>query len=444
MNYLQHLRLHLISLQQTDIILIPESLETLKSTVLSTFLALPQQWDLIYINTDNQDITLLSEQDFNDLVADALRISSQTMIILIKERKNHPEPAQDLEFQVIDEKIEESLGSQPDIFQQIANLRRAFESSKKSQLSKDSVISAISQLVMSQNFNMNIHSAVRKPQQQEPKGKVPEGGPMANLIIGQSTLEEIVQKLINKNIHNIAAKTANILQNREDQPQNRPLHEDARCHECGISPIVGIKYKCLVCFGYELCETCESVHDHVHALMKIKRPDQQYQPQEKRGGYSKPVSLVQSDYIAVPVQHEEKPGEDEEEKSLSLQKPQIKKSVKIDLEPEVLLEVIQEESRTENTQVLEEEEKIDLGAEEEEKEEEKPEEIQRDNLLVSQEVKSVYSENVIEKAKQLKELLSEASLEDLFEFVNNSASDVDIVELMERFQKLTVSQIKNV
>jgi hypothetical protein len=45
---------------------------------------------------------------------------------------------------------------------------------------------------------------------------------------------------------------------------------------CNRSPIIGIRYKCLECFDYDLCETCadrQLIHSH-HVMAKIRTPHQ--------------------------------------------------------------------------------------------------------------------------------------------------------------------------
>ena len=47
---------------------------------------------------------------------------------------------------------------------------------------------------------------------------------------------------------------------------------------CNRSPIIGIRYKCLECFDYDLCESCadrQLIHAH-HVMAKIRTPHQVY------------------------------------------------------------------------------------------------------------------------------------------------------------------------
>jgi len=56
---------------------------------------------------------------------------------------------------------------------------------------------------------------------------------------------------------------------------DKPVHE-AICDGCN-SRIVGIRYKCVVCPDFDLCESCEAKNEHPaeHVLMKIKIPRSQ-------------------------------------------------------------------------------------------------------------------------------------------------------------------------
>ena len=53
-------------------------------------------------------------------------------------------------------------------------------------------------------------------------------------------------------------------------------HVGVICDGCNRSPIVGIRYKCLQCFDYDLCESCadrQLIHSD-HVMAKIRTPHQ--------------------------------------------------------------------------------------------------------------------------------------------------------------------------
>ena len=53
-------------------------------------------------------------------------------------------------------------------------------------------------------------------------------------------------------------------------------HVGVICDGCNRSPIIGIRYKCLQCFDYDLCESCadrQLIHSD-HVMAKIRTPHQ--------------------------------------------------------------------------------------------------------------------------------------------------------------------------
>lgn len=56
---------------------------------------------------------------------------------------------------------------------------------------------------------------------------------------------------------------------------NSLVHENTDCKSCFASPIVGIRYKCLRCPSFNLCENCEPIVEHEHNLMKMKKCEEE-------------------------------------------------------------------------------------------------------------------------------------------------------------------------
>ena len=55
---------------------------------------------------------------------------------------------------------------------------------------------------------------------------------------------------------------------------DKPVHTHVTCDECGLSPIVGVRYKCSVREDYDLCETCESQNTQPYPMIKIYSQEQ--------------------------------------------------------------------------------------------------------------------------------------------------------------------------
>jgi len=52
----------------------------------------------------------------------------------------------------------------------------------------------------------------------------------------------------------------------------RDIHYGVTCDGCGVAPIKGVRFKCLVCPNYDLCGPCEAKNNHPssHTLLKLK------------------------------------------------------------------------------------------------------------------------------------------------------------------------------
>lgn len=50
-------------------------------------------------------------------------------------------------------------------------------------------------------------------------------------------------------------------------------HAKIRCNACGVSPIIGIRYKCTGRVDYDLCASCEASSDHPFPMLKMVEPN---------------------------------------------------------------------------------------------------------------------------------------------------------------------------
>lgn len=65
--------------------------------------------------------------------------------------------------------------------------------------------------------------------------------------------------------------------NTTDSP-NKECHTGVECDGCN-GPVVGFRYKCLVCPNYDLCEKCSAAGLHSeHNMMKITKPGNHFHP----------------------------------------------------------------------------------------------------------------------------------------------------------------------
>ena len=50
------------------------------------------------------------------------------------------------------------------------------------------------------------------------------------------------------------------------------IHSGIKCDGCGMYPIKGLRFKCLVCPSFNFCYNCEENEDHEHPFYKIRFP----------------------------------------------------------------------------------------------------------------------------------------------------------------------------
>ena len=74
-------------------------------------------------------------------------------------------------------------------------------------------------------------------------------------------------------IHSILLETSKIQQKtkiNKVNPTNNYIHKNYECDICKMHPIKGIRYHCLECKDYDICEKCEEKFNHQHPLYKVK------------------------------------------------------------------------------------------------------------------------------------------------------------------------------
>ena len=57
---------------------------------------------------------------------------------------------------------------------------------------------------------------------------------------------------------------------KKPEASSEVVHAHVTCDECSACPIVGVRYKCVVCPDFDVCATCEAKSTHAHPFLKIK------------------------------------------------------------------------------------------------------------------------------------------------------------------------------
>ena len=135
-------------------------------------------------------------------------------------------------------------------------------------------------LELQESSNLNIISNIFSPNNKIDsekeiilKSNEDEDEIKANL---RSLICEKMQSMENNIINELCQKVQNnVLSNKtNDKKYFNIKHQNIKCNNCGMNNIIGVRYKCIHCENYNLCQNCElkDCHDIDHILIKIKNP----------------------------------------------------------------------------------------------------------------------------------------------------------------------------
>ena len=100
--------------------------------------------------------------------------------------------------------------------------------------------------------------------------------------IEQDEFSKNIENIITSNVENIKddiihsiLSENSIIQQKSKSikniPNNNYVHKNYECDYCKAYPIKGVRYHCLECVDFDICEKCEQELNHQHPLYKIKR-----------------------------------------------------------------------------------------------------------------------------------------------------------------------------
>lgn len=86
-------------------------------------------------------------------------------------------------------------------------------------------------------------------------------------------INEIVNANLSKIKEQLISETTKAVEKAlGSQEKSKVVHSQVQCNACRVFPIVGLRYKCTVCYDYDLCEACEGKDgdSHSHPLIKFR------------------------------------------------------------------------------------------------------------------------------------------------------------------------------
>lgn len=94
----------------------------------------------------------------------------------------------------------------------------------------------------------------------------------------------------------------------------RQIHAGITCDACGVSPIVGARYRCVVCPDFDLCEACDRAQvgdagDHrlAHDMLKMRQPARMPPAMPPLGPVRPRVPVIGDPYVP-PYRRDGHPG----------------------------------------------------------------------------------------------------------------------------------------
>ena len=206
------------------------------------------------------------------------------------------------------------------------------------------------------------------------------------------------------------------LESRQSQqriaPNSQVIHHRIRCDGCNQGPIVGIRYKCYVCADFDFCETCEASVDHPHPFIKVRVPGQfsrqqssDLSPQSSFQNNLKLSNMFQSVYYdkdtrTSNISSDTKPQKQENEQTQDT----IRGPTELSSPNKLEKEAVNSSSQALPAKQTKAEETVS----------------EKTTQKVPQGKQKAYTRDVQSKARHLKSIFEDASLEHLLEFVSQT------------------------
>ena len=105
-----------------------------------------------------------------------------------------------------------------------------------------------------------VHCDVRKKEKKDKKKKI----------------KDMIKHVLPPKLEGTLNKIIDVVGNKLKDSDKKAVHMFVECDGCGKCPIVGARYKCVVCEDFDYCEECEMKYcdsQHCHPFIKISRPE---------------------------------------------------------------------------------------------------------------------------------------------------------------------------
>ena len=85
-------------------------------------------------------------------------------------------------------------------------------------------------------------------------------------------IEKILEQILKKE-----KKNNQIGKNKNNKLNIKTIHNNVACNSCEILPIIGKRFKCMICYNFDFCENCEIKLYHPHPMIRmVEKIDNQF------------------------------------------------------------------------------------------------------------------------------------------------------------------------
>jgi hypothetical protein len=211
----------------------------------------PKQFTLKYEDQENDRVTLTCDEDIRDAINVAKEMKSSNLKVYVSESSD---PIDKDEFVLLQSEASVEVKDEPVIATQVSfeQLNADFQKMLEDRLNSERELEK--SVIVPNPHHVEIPAPAYSPV------KTPQ--PVQAPVFAAARVE--TPKV---------AATPEVVSNEEEK-QSDAVHSSVTCDGCQVSPITGVRFKCIVCNDYDLCAACEegNVHDVQHPLLKIRVP----------------------------------------------------------------------------------------------------------------------------------------------------------------------------
>lgn len=129
-----------------------------------------------------------------------------------------------------------------------------------------------SETVACQQTNAGQQTQVSPQKSKETQTKEKEVAPSSELKVLSERIEALERSFLQQSLSQVSLQPEQAKVVKEETPLSKTQvttsHIGITCDGCKKWPIVGKRYKCLVCNDFDLCQTCEEKNDHSHPMVR--------------------------------------------------------------------------------------------------------------------------------------------------------------------------------